>query len=296
MYAITGATGNTGSKIAEHLLAEGKKIRVIGRNAEKLQPLVDKGAEALTGSLEDQEFVNSAFRGAFAVYAMIPSHLTAENFRAYQNRVGEVLANVLKVSGIEYVVNLSSLGAHLSEGTGPILGLYDQEQRLNQLKGLNVVHLRPTYFMENLFANIPLIKSQGFNGGPLKADVSFPMIATKDIVKVAVEYLMKLDFKETSIRELLGQRDLSMNEITQIIGKAIEKPDLSYVQVPYDAVEQYLVQAGLSPDMARLLIELNRSINEGSAITGTPRTEENTTETSFEEFAETTFAPIYKSS
>ena len=174
IYAITGATGNIGRRIAESLLAKGKEVRVIGRNAERLQALVDKGAQPFVGDLEDSQFLTKAFSGAGAAYLMIPPHFQAEDFRAYQNRVGESIAKALKNSSIKYALNLSSLGAHLPERTGPILGLYDQEQRLNQIPGVHMVHLRPTYFMENLFHNLDLIKHQGINGSPLIPNLAIP--------------------------------------------------------------------------------------------------------------------------
>jgi hypothetical protein len=157
MYVITGATGNIGSKAVDLLLDRGEKVRVIGRDASRLQRFVDKGAEAATGNLKDWGFLSRAFTGATTVFSMIPPNYTAADFRAYQNEIGTSIANALKNSGVSHVVNLSSQGAEFSEGTGPIKGLHDQEERLNGISGLHVLHLRPTYFMENLLMNIPVL-------------------------------------------------------------------------------------------------------------------------------------------
>ena len=164
MYVVTGATGNTGRVIAETLLAKGKKVRAIGRNAEHLQSVVDKGAEAFVGSVTDSSAMLAAFQGAQAVYVMIPPNYTVENFRAYQNEVGEAYASAIRQAGIPYVINLSSVGAHLSEGAGPISGLYDVEQQFHRIEGVNVVHLRAGFFMENLFFSLDLIRNQNING------------------------------------------------------------------------------------------------------------------------------------
>ena len=293
MYVITGATGRTGKSIAETLLAKGKKVRVIGRSAERLQPLVDKGAEFFVGSVEDASAMTQAFNEASAVYAMIPPNYTAENFRAYQNRVSEALATAITNTHVQCVVNLSSVGAHLSERVGPITGLYDQEQRLNQLKGVHVVHLRPGFFMENLLWNIDLIKKMGINGSPLKSDPPIPMIATKDIAAEATRLLLDLKFTGKSTRELLGQRDISMAEATRIIGKTIGKPDLNYLQFPYEDAEKAMVGMGLSPDMARSFNEMYSSFNEGVVRPTEKRSAKNTTPTSFEEFVQL-FAAVYK--
>ncbi len=57
MYVIMGATGNIGSKLADILLDKGKKVKVIGRSAERLQPFVDHGAIPAVGDVSDVEFL-----------------------------------------------------------------------------------------------------------------------------------------------------------------------------------------------------------------------------------------------
>jgi uncharacterized protein YbjT (DUF2867 family) len=294
MYVVTGATGNTGRVIAETLLAKGKKVRAIGRNAEHLQSLVDKGAEAFVGSVTDSSAVLSAFRGAQAVYVMIPPNYTTEDFRAYQNEIGKAYASAIRQAGIPYVINLSSVGAHLSEGAGPISGLYDVEQQLNQLQGVNIVHLRAGFFMENLFFSLDLIRKQNINGGALRGDLVMPMIATRDIAQVAAQLLLSLEFSGQTTRELLGQRDISMQEATRIIGRAIGKDELAYVRFPYEQTEQALVGMGLSQDVARSLSEMDRALNEERVQPLEKRNATNTTPTSFEQFAES-FAAVYRS-
>jgi uncharacterized protein YbjT (DUF2867 family) len=292
MYVITGATGNIGGKLAKMLLAEGKRVRVVGRDVDKLEALAQRGAEVCRGSLQDEAFLAETFQGAKAAYVMIPPNHQAENLRAYQNRVGEVIFTVLKNARVKYIVNLSSLGAHRPDKTGPILGLYDQEQRLNWLREANLVHLRPTFFMENLLNNIHLIKTKGINGTPLKGDLALPVVATKDIARVASEYLLGLGFKGVLVRELLGQRNITMTEMTQILGKAIGLDNLQYVQLSYEDAMRSMIEAGFSRDVAQSLLQLYMSINQGIVILGNKRTNNNTTETPFEEFAET-FAAAY---
>lgn len=295
MYVIAGATGHTGSAIVEKLLAEGKQVLAVARSAAHLQPLAAKGAEPFVGSVEDPQAMARAFSGAEAVYTLVPPHPAASDFRAYQNRVGEALAAAIETARVPHVVNLSSVGAHLSEKVGPIAGLYDVEQRFNRLEGTNVLHLRPTYFMENFLINIPMIKTMGINGTPMKPDVAIPMIATRDIAAEAADRLLRLDFKGKSVKELLGPRDLTMTEATAILGKAIGKEPLPYVQFPYDDAEKAMIGMGLSPDVARGYIEMYRAFNDGLIKPTEKRSAKNTTPTSFEKFAEE-FAAIYKKS
>jgi uncharacterized protein YbjT (DUF2867 family) len=292
MYVITGATGNTGRLISETLLAYGKEVGVIGRSLEKLHPLVAQGGKAMVGSLDDVDFLTTAFDGAQAVYVMIPTGFTDTNIRASQNRISEALATALERTGVNYIVHLSSMGADLAEHTGPIAGLHDSEQRLNKLAKANIIHLRATFFMENLLGSIGIIKQMGINGGALRPDVRFPMIAAQNIADIASEYLLNLDFSGHTVRELLGQRDLSMEEVTAVLGKAIGQPDLKYVQFPYDQAEQGMIQAGLSPDLARSYSEMYKAINDGVIFNQHVRTLDNTNPTSIEEFADV-FASAY---
>jgi uncharacterized protein YbjT (DUF2867 family) len=283
LYVVTGATGNIGHVLATKLLEAGNRVRVIARDGEKLKALVKLGAEPRLGSLEDLAFVAEAFQGATAVFAMIPPDYASPDMRGFQRRVGEVIAQAILTANVPYVVNLSSIGGHLSEGTGPILGLHWQEERLNALKGVHVLHLRPTYFLENLLHQLPLIQQQNITGSPLKADVQVPMIATRDIADAAYEALSRLDFRGKSFRELLGAQDVSMTYFTEVAAKVFGKK-LTYVQFPYDAALQAMQQAGMSASTAQLMVEMNRAFNEGYLKGERKRDAANTTKTTLEQF------------
>ena len=292
MLVITGATGKTGSVTADALIAMGQKVRVVGRDAGKLKGFTAKGAEAAVGDVGDAAFLTRAFTGADAVYALIPPNFGAADFRAYQKKIGEITIAAIKASGVKYVVHLSSQGAHLPDRTGPIVGLHDQEERLNRLEGVNVLHLRPTYFMENLLMNIDLIRKMNIMGSAIRGDVKFAMIAAKDIGAYAAERLAKRDFTGKSVVDLLGQRDLSLDEAAAVIGKKLGKPDLKYVAFPYDDAEKGMVAMGLTPDLSKIYIEMSKALNDGLFAVNIPRTKENTTQTSIEEFAGV-FAKVY---
>jgi uncharacterized protein YbjT (DUF2867 family) len=290
MITITGATGNIGSKITADLLAKGQAVRCIARTPENLKPLAAKGADVAAVPLEDTAALANALTGIDAVFAMIPPHYQAPDFRAYQNAIGSSIAAAVETSGVKYVVNLSSQGAHLPDKTGLIKGLFDQEQRLNTLTDVNILNLRPTYFMENLLANIDMIKQMKIMGSAIQGDIKIPMIATQDIAEFASERLIKKDFSGMLVKDLLGQRDLSMNEAAGIIGKKIAMPELRYVQFSYGDTEKALADLGFSADVARLFIEMSKAFNEG--LISTPRTRENTTPTPFEDFT-AMFARIF---
>jgi uncharacterized protein YbjT (DUF2867 family) len=294
MYVVLGATGHTGSVIATSLLSKGEKVRVVGRDATRLQRFVRKGAEAFTANVSDAAALAKALTGARAAYLLLPPNITSPDYRADQERESDAIAKAVKESGLRYAVHLSSFGAGVPEGTGPIAGLHSSEQKLNALGGLNVLHVRAGYFMENTLTAINMIQAMGIFGHAVLPDLKLPMIATRDIGDYAAGRILKLDFSGKQTRELLGERDLSMNEATSVIARGIGKPDLRYVQFPYEQVEQVLTQMGIPAKTAGQFIEMYKAINEGIVAAQEPRSPENTTPTSFEKFVQDVFAPAYQ--
>jgi uncharacterized protein YbjT (DUF2867 family) len=292
MITILGATGNVGGKIACNIIIKGEPVRLVSRSVARMGTFTGKQTETLAGDALDTDFLVRAFTGADAVFSLIPPNPKAGKFMSYADAIGGSIARALELAKVKYVVNLSSVGADLPEGTGPIAGLHHQEARLNRIKGIHVLHLRPATFMENLLMNMDLIKTRGVTGNSIRSDVRFPMIATKDIAAYAAERLVRRDFSGSSVQYLLGQRDLSLIEATEIIGWKINEPGLSYAMFPYDEAEKGLVAMGLSADMSRLYGEMSRAFNEG-LIKYEQRTTGNTTPTSFEEFCDEVFVPAY---
>jgi uncharacterized protein YbjT (DUF2867 family) len=289
-YVILGASGNTGSIIADFLLSKGEQVRVVGRDARRLQRFVRNGAEAFAADWSDAEALSKAFSGARAAYLMLPPISSRED----QEQQSDAIAQAAKGSGLRYAVHLSSYGAHVPEGTGPIAGLCSSEQKLNAIGGLNVLHLRAAYFMENNLAAIGMIRGMGIFGHALLPDLKMPMIATRDVGDYAAQRLLALDFSGKQTRELLGERDLSMAEATALLARGIGKPDLRYQQFPYDQIQQALTEMGFSPQKAAVYIEMFQAINAGVIAAQEPRAPENTTPTSFEKFVQDVFAPAYR--
>lgn len=294
MFAITGATGHTGNVAAKTLLARGHKVRVIGRSADRLKPLAEAGAEPFVADITDTERLTEAFRGVEGIYAMVPPNPTGNDFRAFQERVSDAIASAVTNSKVMFVVSLSSMGADKSSGTGPVVGLHNLEERLNRIPDTNVLHLRAGYFMENTLAQIGAVKAMGKAVGPLRPDLKLPMIATRDIGAVAAERLLQLNFNGKQTRELLGQRDLNMTEAASIIGKAIGKPGLEYVRLPDDQMRPALVEVGMSQNFADLILQMAQALNAGHMRALEPRSPENTTPTSYEQFVTENFLPLFR--
>ena len=294
MYVVLGASGNTGHVVANNLLARGQKVRVVGRNAAHLQPLAAKGAETFIADATDAKALAQAFQQADGAYVMIPSNPASNDPLGYAGRVGDAIAHAVQTAGTKNVVALSSIGAEQPSGTGPVVGLHNLEQKLNQISGANVLYLRAGYFMENTLPQVNAIRQMGAVTTPLRADLKVPMIATRDIGNVASDNLLQPTIRGKQVRELLGHRDLSYSEVTAIIGQAIGQPSLKYMQAPDEQFRAVLVQMGMSEQFARLLLEMTSALNAGKMRALEPRTQQNTTPTSFETFVADTFVPAYQ--
>jgi uncharacterized protein YbjT (DUF2867 family) len=296
IFVVTGASGRVGSLVAQRLLSAGRAVRVVARRADGLSPLSEQGAEVRVGSFQDRPFLTDVLRGAKAAFVLTPADTSVSDLNAEQHKNVVNIAAAIRDSGVSHVVLLSSWGAEVRERIGGVIACHWLEQLLNEVADLNAVYLRPVWFMENFLYNISLIKTVGINGSAVKPGVPFPAIATPDIAAVAGDYLETLAFEGRHVRYLNGPRDYTMTEVTRILGASIGKPGLKYVHFPDPILRKGLISsAGLSPSAADVVIETNHAINT-RRLNAEPRSPLNTTPTTLEEFARTTFAPRFRAS
>ena len=289
---VLGATGKTGGTAAHRLLTAGAKVKAVGRSHDKLAALTKSGAQAIVADVADTAALTEALRGSDAAYLMIPGDATKPDMTGQYARATEAIARAVADAGLRRAVFLSSLGAELATGTGPIVGLHRAEERLRAISGLDLLILRPGYFYENNFGTLGLIKHQGINGGAIDPTVAMTTIAAADIGEVAAAAVRAADFSGVVVRELAGPREVTMPEATALIGKAIGKPDLAYVRFPDEGFVDGLKSAGFSADAAGLYLEMAQAFNKG-IVRPQPGNEKIRTTTTFDAFADT-FAQAYR--
>jgi uncharacterized protein YbjT (DUF2867 family) len=262
-YVITGGAGNISKQVVLTLLKQGQDVTVIGRSANNLQELISAGAKAAIGSVTDEAFVTATFQNSDAVYKMVTPMHPETDWKGHIEQVGKIYAAAIKTTGVKYVVNLSSVGAHLADGVGPVSGLHRVENALNALTGINIKHLRPAYFYNNLLANIGMIKGMGIIGGNFSVpEGKFPIVSPADIADVATEELLKLDFAGSSIRYIVSD-EVSTDRIASVLGTAIGKPDLAWVQFTDEQALGGMIQAGLPEEVAKNYAEMNHAMHTG---------------------------------
>jgi len=257
-YVITGSTGHISKPLIDGLLKAGKEVSVISSNKDKAKEIENLGAKPLIGNLNDVTFLTQAFKGAEAIYTMIPPIWQTNNWKASQIEMAKNYTSAIIASGVKHVVNLSSIGAHLGNGCGPVDGLSEFEQMLNKVPGLNVKHLRPSYFYYNFFAQIGLIKQAGIMGANFGPDVKLFLVHPQDIAEAALEDLLNLNFKGHSYRYIIGD-ERPGNEIARVLGEAIEK-ELQWVEFTDEQQKQGLLQAGLSETHAEGYTQMGKAL------------------------------------
>lgn len=287
MITIMGATGRTGSSICHTLLDAGVPVRALGRSAERLAPLAARGAQIAVGEPDDAAFLGQAFNSADAVYTLLAYGPQTEDYRAQQAAQGEAIVQAIRSSGVQRVVFLSSVGADLPSGTGPIISMHDQEQRLADLPPeVNVLLLRSGALFENFCGALDVVRAFDCYSDAVDPDVPVPMIATRDVADAASRALLSRDWHGVVARELLGQRDISYAQATRLLGAAIGRPDLPYIPMPQEELRAALQQAGYSIGLAALYAELAGAISSGRVRAREQRSPANTSATPFEAFAE----------
>jgi nucleoside-diphosphate-sugar epimerase len=282
-YVITGSIGHISKPVIEGLVKAGKEVKVITSSQDRVREIEASGAKALVGKVQDLAFLKKVFSEAEVVYTMIPPIWQTNNWRASMNEVAKNYAEAIKATNVKYVVNLSSIGAHVGKGVGPVDGLFDLEQLLNGIQGLNVKHLRPSYFFYNFINQIGLIKQAGIMGANYGDKEKLFLVHTNDIAKAALEELLNLKFSGNSVRYILGD-ERSGKEVAEVLGKSIGK-ELNWVVFTDDQQKQGLLQAGLSETHAQLFTDMGKSLREGIMQADARKNVPSLSSTKLEDFA-----------
>jgi uncharacterized protein YbjT (DUF2867 family) len=286
---VTTPTGQIGNKVANLLLDRKADVTVIARHPEKVKALASRGAKVIAGEHNEPAIVEQAVRGADALFWLTPGDMTSRDPLGLARRMAEAGASIIRKHPDLHVVQLSSAGAFLPSGTGPIVGLHDTEEKF-RAAGKNIVSLRPNEFMENVFFSLPTIIEQDSIYTSLAGSVKAPMIATQDIAEIAADYLLN-PIDGHHVIDIVGPQEISFDEQARIAGQVIGK-NVRVVTVPGDKLKAAMVRAGMSPEMAALLVEMEESYPK---IQGHFKGEQmRTGKVTFPQFARDVFGPGYQ--
>lgn len=261
-YLITGSLGHVSRPLAAKMVRTGHTVRVLSRRAEKTAAIEALGATAVIGNVESLDSLASAFKGADAVFTMIPPNFQTDNWKHYIAHIGDNYADAIKRAGVRHVVNLSSIGAHLREGCGPVSALHFVEESLNSLKDVNVRHIRSGFFHTNFLSDIPLIRHSGIIAANYGKSIALPLIHPDDVANMVSMELKELEFTAKSVRYAVGE-ELEPDVIAGILGSAIGMAGLRWVDMADDEMLASMLDGGLSPETASNYVEMGRALREG---------------------------------
>ena len=291
-YVILGSLGNISKPLSEKLIAARHSVTIVSSNENKAEEIILMGAKAAIGSVNDVEFLTRTFIGADAVYTMVPPFLNASDWKKYIAGIGEIYAEAIRSSRVKNVVNLSSIGAHMPEGCGPVSGIHYVEKELDQLEGVNVRHLRPGFFYTNLLSSVDMAKNMGIIGGNYGNNAKMIFVHTDDIAEVAFNELNNLSFKGKSIRYIASD-EKTTDEVASILGKAIGNPKLTWVNFSDEDTKNALLKLGLPKEVARNYAEMGSAMRSGEMQSDYMKHRPETFgKTKLETFAKT-FASVY---
>ncbi|MFT3902551.1 MAG: NAD(P)H-binding protein [Niabella sp.] len=259
---ITGSLGNISQPVAKTLIQKEHSVTVISSNPQKQTEIEALGAKSAIGSLENADFLQSAFAGADAVYCMIPPNFAEIHQVEYYKRIGSNYAQAVQQSGVKRVVHLSSWGAHLDKGTGIILGSHHVENILNGLQNVSITHIRPCSYYYNLFGFIDMIKTAGFIGANYGGNDKIVWAHPVDISEAVAEELKKMPAEAGTVRYVASD-ERTASETAKILGNAIGKPDLQWLTFTDEQAEEGMLKNGIPASIAKDLVDLNASIHSG---------------------------------
>lgn len=245
MISVFGSTGNVGGRVAAMLLEQNIPVRVLVRSPQKAQPLANKGAEIVEGSMLNLEDVKRAFDRCDGAFLMTPINHKSDNYYEEEIAIGRNYACALEESTIVHVVHMSIIGSRAKTGIPQFESKAIIEDAIFS-SGADCTILHPAFFMDNLYSQMDRIRDQGIISALLPPDVPIPMVSAEDIAYVAVGSLMRGARGEKEEYELLGGRDYSMNEVADIVSKIIGR-DIKYVQMSEDQAREVFSSMGMSP-------------------------------------------------
>lgn len=262
---LTGSLGHIGKPLTRALCHNGHQVTVISSNAQRAMDITSLGATPAIGTIEDVDFLTESFKGADAVYTMIPPNdyfNDALDLIAYYRRIGRHYKQAIKDAGVKKVVNLSSIGAHLSKGNGILLGAHDVEQTLNKLPlEVAITHIRPTAFYYNLLGYIEKIQTQGFISANYGADDIISWVSPFDIA-ATIQEVLSSPFTSRAV-QYVASEELTGHQTARILGEAIGIPDLEWKIISDQKTEEELIFIGMNPAIAKGLTQMYAGLHNG---------------------------------
>ncbi|MGA7967617.1 MAG: NAD(P)H-binding protein [Terriglobales bacterium] len=248
-HLITGATGDVGSRVVEHLLNRNIRPRVLVRNQAKALSLFGGRVDIFVGDLAEPGSIRDALKGAETMYLV--------NVGPEIPRRDETAATLAKEAGVKRIVKLSSLDVEHGLAIG---AWHEKGEAAIRATGIPFTFVRPSGFMSNLLAWAHSIKTEKIVGSSAESGRR-PFIHSDDIAAVSVEALVSETYVGQSI-PITGPESLTFGEATATIAEAIGEP-LTFQAISDEEARQRYSRVSGSPEETEAHVALWRAIREG---------------------------------
>jgi uncharacterized protein YbjT (DUF2867 family) len=280
---ITGSLGNISKPLTEILVKAGHQVTVISSSADRAGEIKALGATPAIGQITDVSFLTEAFKGTDVVYTMVPPNFGAAEWKNYIAGIGQNYADAITAAAVTKVVHLSSIGAHLADGTGPVTGIHRVEEIYNKLDGVAVKHLRPGFFYTNFYANVDMIKHANIIGSNFGAETNMVLVHPNDIAEAAAEELQS-NFTGKSVRYIASD-EKTAGQVARALGTAIGKPELPWIEFTDADNIAGAIGAGLPEEIATNYTEMGTSVRSGKMFEDYYKNRPVLSKTKLEDFA-----------
>jgi len=252
---VTGATGNIGRQVVEHLVKRDADVRALVRDPSKAS--FPAGVSVVQGDFLDVDSLRKAMSGVstlFLLNAVVPDEFTQ----------ALIALNVARSAGIERIVYLSVIHADVYVNVPHFAGKFGVERMIEQMD-FKATILRPAYFIQNDLTVEDIITGYGTYPMPIGAK-GLAMIDARDIAEIAALELLRREQSAEPLAfdriNLVGPQTLTGTDIAAIWSDVLARP-ISYSGDNTEGFEQNLKQflpAWMAYDM-RLMGE--RFLTEG---------------------------------
>ncbi|CAN7235610.1 NAD(P)H-binding protein [Rhizobium leguminosarum] len=231
---VTGATGNVGRQVVEHLVKHGADVRALVRDPSKAD--FPAGVSVVQGEFLDVDSLRNAMSGVstlFLLSAVVPDEFTQ----------ALIALNVARSAGIERIVYLSVIHADLYVNVPHFAGKFGVERMIEQM-GFKATILRPAYFIQNDLTVKDVITGYGAYPMPIGAK-GLAMIDVRDIAEIAALELLHREQAAEPLAlnriNLVGPETLTGAGIAAIWSDVLARP-IAYGGDNTEGFEQNLKQ------------------------------------------------------
>ncbi|MDH6303677.1 uncharacterized protein YbjT (DUF2867 family)/uncharacterized protein YdhG (YjbR/CyaY superfamily) [Parabacteroides sp. PF5-5] len=259
MNIITGASGQVGSALVKELNRNGMPVTAVIRNQSKAN-IFDSNVKVRIADVFDAESLIKAFHGGETVFLLTPENFHSEDVLGDGQRIIAAYRKAIQQTGIRRIIGLSSMGAHLGNGTGNLMISHWLEEAFEYLP-VETTFIRPAYYFSNWLAYADVVKEYGILPTFFEPEQKIPMVSPQDIARFAASICTNPTFT-TKVFELTGPQDYSTQDVARVYAKYYKR-EVVPNRIPREEWVQTLISAGFSTDAAQNMAAMTATLVDG---------------------------------